>query len=84
MRLFDIMLYYLYFKKYPKKIQKDMKKLYSDILDYMNDEEGHTDLDIKDTQFIYYEKSKSGREHRTKMNEDYFILWNNVYISYDI
>lgn len=74
MRLYDIMLYYLYFKKYPKKIQKDIKKLYSDILDYMNDEEGHTDLDIKDTQFIYYEKSKSGREHRTKMNEDYFIL----------
>ena len=74
MKLYDIMLFYLYFKKYPKKIQKDMKKLYSDILNYMKDEEGHTDLDIKDTQFVYYEKTKSGKEHRTILNEEYYLL----------
>lgn len=74
MKLYDIMLFYLYFKKYTKKIQKDMKKLYSDILNYMKDEEGHTDLDIKDTQFVYYEKTKSGKEHRTILNEEYYLL----------
>lgn len=75
MKLYDMLINYLYFKNYPKRIQKDMNKLYSDVLQYMKDEEDNEDeLDINNIKFYYYEKAESGKECKFEIDEEYFLL----------